>query len=468
MGSQVSISGFAQGVLALQHELLLFAAVFFTIGLADELAIDAIYLWNRLTGRIRTPRIDEVGLRQDRLSGFSAVFIPAWKESAVIGATLSHALAVWRQRELRVYVGCYRNDAATMASAMAAAASDDRVRIVVVGADGPTSKAHCLNRLYQALATDEARSGMRAHMVVLHDAEDMVDPAALQVLDYAIWDSDFVQLPVMALPPSDSRWVASHYSDEFAESHAKRMVVCQFLGAAIPGAGVGCAIRRGMLDRLALETQGKPFPEGSLTEDYEIGHRVAALGGQSRFLRLRTSHGRLIATRAYFPDDLGQAVRQKTRWVHGIALQGWDRLGWQGSAMQRWMTLRDRRGPLAAILLAIAYLLVAIGALVHFASDAGIIEPVPQSATLSLLLMVTFFGLAWRLSMRAVFTAREYGLRQGLLAIPRTLVSNVIAIMSGRRALVAYVRTLRGGPVTWDKTEHSAHPTLALPMEQIA
>jgi adsorption protein B len=299
---------------------------------------------------------------------------------------------------------------------------------------------------------------MRAHMVVLHDAEDMVDQAALPLLDYAVWDSDFVQLPVMALPPSDSRWVASHYSDEFAESHAKGMAVRELLGASIPGAGVGCAIRRGMLDRLAGEMQGRPFPEGSLTEDYEIGLRVGAMGGNGKFLRLRTTQGRLIATRAYFPDEIAQAVRQKTRWVHGIALQGWDRLGWHGSFAQRWMTLRDRRGPLAAILLTIAYVLVALATLGHLASDAGLIDPFTPSPVLSGLLLVTFAGLTWRLGLRAVFTAREYGLRQGLLAIPRTLVSNVIAIMSGRRALAAYIRTLRGAPVTWEKTEHRAHP----------
>ncbi|WP_237452015.1 hypothetical protein [Qipengyuania algicida] len=60
--------------------------------------------------------------------------------------------------------------------------------------------------------------------------------------------------------------------------------------------------------------------------------------------------------------------------------------------------------------------------------------------------------------LRAVFTAREHGLRQGALAIPRVVVSNTIAIIAGRRALVAYARSLNGAPVKWDKTEHSSHP----------
>jgi adsorption protein B len=53
--------------------------------------------------------------------------------------------------------------------------------------------------------------------------------------------------------------------------------------------------------------------------------------------------------------DLGAAVRQKTRWMHGIAYQGWDRLGWSGRLGERWMRLRDRSGPLTALVLAAAF-----------------------------------------------------------------------------------------------------------------
>ena len=451
-----------------QTELLLFAAVFFAIGLADELAIDIAYLWFRMTGRARTQRVPEEALAKNMLSGMAAVFIPAWREDAVIGSTLVHALAAWPQEDLRIYVGCYRNDAETIASVVAAARGDDRVRLVVVGEDGPTCKAHCLNRLHEALAQDEARSGTKAHMVVLHDAEDMVDPAALTILDHAIWNADFVQLPVMALPPSDSRWIASHYSDEFAEAHAKHMVVRDALGCAIPGAGVGCAIGRQMLAKLAAEAGGQPFAQGALTEDYELGMRVNAAGGSSRFLRLRTEDGRLIATRAYFPDRLVTAVRQKTRWTHGIALQGWDRLGWEGNALQRWMTFRDRRGPLVALLLFIGYALLVSGTVSAFASRAGLVQPAALSPGLEGLLMLTFAGLVWRTGLRAVFTAREYGLAEGLRAIPRVVVSNVISIMSGRRALASYIRTLRGAPVVWDKTEHRAHPARIFAEEKAA
>lgn len=181
-----------------------------------------------------------------------------------------------------------------------------------------------------------------------------------------------------------------------------------------------------------------------------------------RFLRVRSHDGRLIATRAYFPAQLNQAVRQKTRWMHGVALQGWDRLGWKGDLGGLWMQLRDRRGPLAAILLVVAYVLVAMITVGILLDALGIAEQAEPSPLLRALLIVNLAGFAWRFVARMLFTAREFGWGEGLLAIPRTFVSNIVAIMAGRRALATYIRTLRGAPIVWDKTEHSAHPTIDL------
>ncbi|MFX8079166.1 hypothetical protein ABTK74_20480, partial [Acinetobacter baumannii] len=77
---------------------------------------------------------------------------------------------------------------------------DPRLRIVVHDCAGPTTKADCLNRLYGALRDDEARQAFRARGIVLHDAEDMVHPAGLMLLDRGLDEADFVQLPVRPEP----------------------------------------------------------------------------------------------------------------------------------------------------------------------------------------------------------------------------------------------------------------------------
>ena len=444
------------------YELLLFASVFFLLGAVDDLLVDLAWVWLKLTRRVRAIRVNRARLRDTPLTGPAVVMIPAWQEDAVIGTTVAHALAAWSQKSLTIYVGCYRNDPATAQAAMRGAGNDPRVRLVIHDRDGPSSKADCLNRLYAALCEDERRSGRTTRMVILHDAEDMVDPAALALMDEAMDGVDFVQIPVLPEPQPGGRWIAGHYCDEFAEAHGKSMVVRDALGAALPAAGVGCAFSRTALARLAAANGNgaAPFASECLTEDYELGIRVSEMGGRARFLRVRGEDGRLVATRACFPRTLIAAVRQKTRWMHGICFQGWDRLGWRLSPAENWMRLRDRRSPLTALVLAVAYLLLILAMLLWLMSLAGMAEPPPVSPGLQLLLSVNMLTLFWRAFWRVAFTMREYGLMEGCLALPRMVVSNVIAIMAGRRALMAYCRALRGIAPAWDKTEHRAHPAL--------
>lgn len=327
--------------------------------------------------------------------------------------------------------------------------------------DGPSTKADCLNRLYRALCDDEHRGGEAARMVVMHDAEDMVDPHALALLDASIGEADLVQLPVLPVPVRGARWISGHYCEEFAEAHGKTMVVRDALGAGLPSAGVGCAIARPMLDTLAGRRGADgPFAAECLTEDYELGLGVAALGGRQRFVRRRAADGRLVATRACFPPRLDAAVRQKTRWIHGIAFQGWDRLGWSRRPSELWMRLRDRRGPLTALVLAIAYLLVLLTALGWALAWAGLGPALRLSPLVEALLWANLAGFAWRAAWRCAFTAREYGWAEGLFAVLRIPLANVIAILAGRRAFFSYVRTLGGRAPLWDKTHHHAHPAL--------
>lgn len=440
-----------------QHELLLFAGIFFLIGSLDELVMDCAWLWLKLTGQAVTATYDDTNPIVQ--SECAAVFIPTWQEASVIGSTVRHALSVWPDAKLRVYVGCYCNDPDTIGAVISASSGDPRVRVVVHDREGPTTKADCLNRLYQALIDDEKRHGIKIAQIILHDAEDMVDPAALPIIQNAIPHYDLVQLPVLPVKQPDYPWISGHYQEEFAEAHGKAMVVRDALGAAMPLAGVGCAISRPMLGKLAATKADRmPFSAECLTEDYELGLGVAELGGRSRFIRQRHRNGDLVATRACFPGRLEESVRQKTRWIHGIAFQSWDRLGWKAQPSEIWMRLRDRRGPFTALVLAIAYVLLVLSVLSWTLSANGFGAPASLTAALKTILFLNFLSFVWRACMRFAFTTREYGWREGLWAVLRIPVANIIAIMAGRRALAAYLSTLKGKLPQWDKTDHLAHP----------
>ena len=434
---------------SLARETMLFAAVGLLIGGVDDLATDAVYWVRRLAGHDRAVPIARLGACEG--AGRFVIFVPAWDEAAVIGAMLDTALARIRHEDYRIHVGLYPNDAATIAAVTKVARRDARVRAVVGPRDGPTTKADCLNVLWH----DLRRSGAAVRAVVLHDAEDVVHPDALRVFDVLLDTHAVVQLPVQALIAAGSL-VSGVYADEFAESHGRNMVVRVALGAGMPLAGVGCAIRTDMLTRIAAMRDGNPFDAESLTEDYELGLRIAAFGGRGIFAQVLDADGEHVATRAYFPADVRAAVRQKARWMIGISLAGWDRVGWgRWSAIgDHWMRMHDRRAPLAVLVLAVAYIALLawpMSALAHW----GAATPMPAAGEgLLAILAINGAMLLWRLVSRFVFTTRVYGFGEGLLSVPRFVVGNIIALMAARRAMLRYMGMLRGRAPVWDKTHH--------------
>ena len=302
---------------------------------------------------------------------------------------------------------------------------------------------------------DEKVTGVRYKAIVIHDAEDVIHSAELRLFDRMVEHFDLVQLPVLPLPSPGSRWVAGHYCDEFAEAHDRQLVVREALGAGVPSAGVGCAISREAMARMAMRGGGKPFDENCLTEDYEIGLRLAQLGYRGAFVSVPVTRGGLpVAVRAHFPETLDTAVRQKTRWMVGIALAGWDRLGWYGDWAELWMRLRDRRALLAALVVSAGYaslLLWTVSSAAHFVT-ATVPEPLPESV--EMLLALNGLLLLWRAVMRFTSVRKFYGVAEAFRSVPRILTSNLIAMAAARRALWEYWKLLRGHSLTWDKTRH--------------
>ena len=131
-------------------ELALFAGAGFLLFAVNDLAVDVIYfarrIWRRLTiyRRYRRAYASYYVFNPD--PGFIAVLVPAWDESAVIASMLKATVQRLSYPHYRIFVGHYRNDPATAAAI--ASVADERIQAVEVDADGPTTKADCLNHLY--------------------------------------------------------------------------------------------------------------------------------------------------------------------------------------------------------------------------------------------------------------------------------------------------------------------------------
>ncbi len=437
----------------LTRELLWLSAAGILLSSLDDIAVDLIWL-----GGIALRSPDPLPDRPQTPGRF-AILIPAWDEAEVIGPMLRRLVATLHHPDYRIFVGTYPNDPATRAAVLAI--DDPRIVPVVTSRPGPTTKADCLNHLWRAARMAENDSGKPFKAIVLHDAEDVVHPASLDLYDRHMPALAMVQIPVLPLADRASPWIAGHYLDEFAQNHAKDMMVRAVLRAPVPSAGVGTAIARDVLAGLAGPDDA-PFDATSLTEDYELGHKIHRMGLAGRMVRHRHA-GELVATRAYFPATLDAAARQKSRWLVGIALSGWDRLGWTGSRATRWMLLRDRKGLFTAAVAMLAYGALAL-TLAQLAVRAMVEQSVghplppllgPADALLPAFLLFNAGLLGWRLSMRAGFTGRHYGPLEALRSIPRAVVANAINFVAALRAIDRYRDTVADGSTApWEKTVH--------------
>lgn len=438
----------ATGAIAL--ELMLFASCIFVAFGFDDLLVDGFWLAG-IGKRHEASFADDTPVNRQFV-----VAIAAWRESAVIGQMLAALGQRWPQSDLRIVVGVYPNDLSTMLAVARAASIDARITMAINPRKGPTTKGDCLNIIWRTIEQQAASGSFSPNALLVHDAEDLVDPLELAVLDDALRRYDYAQLPVVPSMAGAGRWVARHYCDEFAEAHGKELVVRSEIGAPLPTAGVGCAFSMDILRR--LDTGNGPFSADCLTEDYELGLRLARMDASGTFVRARSADGRLIASRALFPQRLDQSVRQKTRWLRGIALDGWDRLGWpMGKAMlwhvrlaAVWMLWRDRRVMLTALAIAAAY--VAMPLWLGLAI-AGTPMAMPGTA-LTVVLAANLFLFVWRLAMRGWHCGQTYGATHGLMAVLRQPVSNIILVMTAWRAIAGYVGCRRGQPLRWDKTDH--------------
>ncbi|MGE5146830.1 MAG: glycosyltransferase family 2 protein, partial [Candidatus Eiseniibacteriota bacterium] len=215
-----------------------------------------------------------------------------------------------------------------------------------------------------------------------------------------------------------------------------------------------------------------PFSEDSLTEDYELPLRLAARGVHGIFVKDPVAKSadeapppqRSAGVREYFPDHFAAAVRQKSRWIVGIALQGW-RLGWYGSLAMRYTLFRDRKAlamNLASVLgyglvvLVLAQWLAAGLALGRWSAPAVV---TPGTWVDALVRINGFFALVY-LVQRAAFSWAVYGPAQAMLSVPRAVWGNVINFAASLRAIRLFVQAWRKRQrrIAWDKTQHAAMP----------
>jgi hypothetical protein len=123
-----------------------------------------------------------------------------WHEHDVIERMIRHNLRVLRYQRYEFFLGAYPNDTDTLAALARLQESGARVHICVCPHDGPTSKADCLNWIYQHMLLHEKQASVFFDAIITHDAEDLIHPDSLSVINRHLDEYDMVQIPVLPLP----------------------------------------------------------------------------------------------------------------------------------------------------------------------------------------------------------------------------------------------------------------------------
>ena len=263
----------------------------------DDVVVDVFWACAWIKARVRpAARLFPPGERQldSAPKRRIAVLVPLWQEHAVIAKMLEHNFASIRYGDYHIFAGCYPNDAPTQEAVRSAAARFANVHLALCPHDGPTSKADCLNWIFQHLLLEEESRGERFEVIVTHDAEDLIHPEELRWINYYSGRFDFIQTPVLPLPTPFRDFTHGVYCDEFAECHTRDMTVRPISGGFVPSSGVGTGYRRDALERLARASSNRIFDPEALTEDYVNGLRLFRLGCTQTFVRWRVGVARAI------------------------------------------------------------------------------------------------------------------------------------------------------------------------------
>lgn len=248
--------------------LLWVTVVLLAISGIDDLYLDLLYWFLKRRYKNKLPDFSKM---HDKPEKPIAIMLGAWKESGVIGRTLSYAVGNLKYSNFRIFVGVYPNDEDTIRVVRGMSLKDARIKLCINPQDGPTTKADNLNCLYTAISDFEKQFG-EFEIIIVHDAEDFIHPYSMKLYNYLIGYNGYhgIQIPVVPIKSKLGKLFHRTYCDAFAEIHTKDMIVRQGMGTFIPYSGTGMGFhRKAMYHIEKFIHDKKPIKsDASVTADY--------------------------------------------------------------------------------------------------------------------------------------------------------------------------------------------------------
>jgi adsorption protein B len=432
--------------------IILFLVCFFVI---DDLIIDWIaFTFDLGPQELTQKRIQKLKSKPEKNI---AIIIANWQEHEVIHRMVYGNLSRLDYTNYHFFLGVYPNDIETNISAQNVSSVYKNVHTIENTKNGPTSKGQMLNELVRGVFLTEKSLGIEFDVFLMHDSEDILHPLSLKVINSEIDKTDFLQIPIFSFDRPATQMVGSTYIDEFAEIHTKDLFVRQYLKAPVPSAGVGTSLQRKLMMALMRENQNDFLREDSLTEDYVLGMSSAIKGFRTSFccyyVKDEQGNKDFIATREYFPNKYQAAIRQKTRWILGIVLQGSRIIPWDGAWIHKYFLYRDRRGPMNNFV-AMATTALTIYLLIGYSMTH---QPADFTSLwwFKLGSVIATIGMLNRLVQRVYAVGLVNGWKKAWLVPLRWPLGNLINFVATLKAFQQFHRAVvKKEPLKWSKTEH--------------
>lgn len=460
---------------------LVFTTVSFLISGLDDIFFDIFYwlymAWRKWKLRHSNELVYDriAALPQKRI----AVMIACWHEAGVIEFMLRHNVYALDYDKYDLFVGVYPNDPNTVKAVQEVANNLPHVQCVIGPDPGPTNKARNLNNIFKTILEHEIKHNIKYDIFVIHDSEDIIHPLSFKVYNFLIPQNAMVQVPIFPLAIGLSDFTHWIYAAEFSEAHTKDMVVREKIGGLVPSAGVGTGFSREAMEALCKVRNGVPFAINTLTEDYSTALQIRLLGMREIFVTqfvYRTVWRKkwllfgpyqhyvvkdYIATRAMFPREYTKSVRQKSRWVLGIAFEEWINTGWSGNFATLYTLLHDRKSLFTHLITGLFFLLIPF-----WICYSIFISGRPDYPTLQdqfeqypwvwQIIVISSYFMFIRIIERMIAVYRIYGLIPAFISAPLILYGNIINLHALLRAYRQFIFEPKNavGSSKWDKTDH--------------
>jgi cellulose synthase/poly-beta-1,6-N-acetylglucosamine synthase-like glycosyltransferase len=360
------------------------------------------------------------------------IIVPARHESETLAHTL-HLLARQAYPNFKIYTVVCSDDHETLAVASEAAATEDRVELVVypLEAGAKPSKPLQLNYVFERIKRK------RFTIVTVFDAEDTVHPELLAHVAAAFRDPnlDIVQGGVQ-LMNHHSSWYSLHNVLEYYRWFNSAMAY-NAAKEFMPLGGNTVFVRYRMLRKAG----GWPT---TLTEDCALGVLLS-----TRFqARTAVYYDPRLATQEETPSTLAGLFKQRVRWNQGF-FHEWRKGLWLDMP-GFWQRMLAGYVLLSALLLAIISIFMVISLLAILFLKAPVLMAMLMYLPLIPVALLTFLNAVFLHDFGKAFnrkvTARQY--------VTLLITQPLYQIVLNSAALWAVVRELRGD-TTWYKTPHT-------------